>query len=79
MVTRQLASLDTPDRLSPTDIEVLLAELGGLSSVLSEGATRGDEHLPHPGLHLVYHRADKAVVATTDLGSVLSRLGGVKN
>jgi site-specific DNA recombinase len=76
-VTRQLASLDAPDRLSPTEIDVLLAELGGLGSVLS-GATPPDKASIYQrlGLRLVYHPADKAVVATADLGRVLSRVGG---
>lgn len=76
-VTRELASLDAPDRLSPTDIDALLAELDGLGSVLREASPPERASIYHGlGLHLVYHPADKAVVATTDLGRVLSRVGG---
>ena len=65
------------DRLSPTEIDVLLAELGGLGSVLSEATQPEKASIYHGlGLHLVYHPADKAVVATADLGRVLSRVGG---
>ena len=76
-VTRQLASLDAPCRLSPTEIDVLLAELGGLGSVLSEATQPEKASIYHGlGLQLVYHPAGKAVVATADLGRVLSRVGG---
>ena len=76
-VTRQLASLDAPDRLNPTEIDVLLAELGGLGSVLSEATPPEKASIYHGlGLQLVYHPAGNAVVATADLGRVLSRVGG---
>jgi site-specific DNA recombinase len=76
-VTLQLASLDAPNRLSPTDIDVLLAELGGLGPALREATQPEKASIYHSlGLHLVYHPADKAVVATADLGRVLSRVGG---
>jgi site-specific DNA recombinase len=76
-VTRQLASLGSPERLSPMDIDALLVELGGLGSVLREATQPEKVSIYHGlGLHLVYHPADKAVVATADLGRVLSRVGG---
>ena len=76
-VTRQLASLQSPERLSPMDIDALLEELGGLGSVLSEATPPEKASIYRDlGLHLVYHPADKAVVATADLGRVLSRVGG---
>jgi hypothetical protein len=77
VVTHQLANLDSLDRLSQTDIEALLAELGGLGFVLDEATPPEKTSIYHDlGLHLVYHPADKAVVATADLGRVLSRVGG---
>jgi Recombinase/Recombinase zinc beta ribbon domain len=76
-VTRQLASLQSPERLSPMDIDALLAELGGLGSVLSAATPPEKASIYWDlGLRLVYHPADKAVVATADLGRVLSRVGG---
>jgi site-specific DNA recombinase len=76
-VTRQLANLQSPERLSPMDIDALLLELGGLGSVLREATQPEKVSIYHGlGLHLVYHPADKAVVATADLGRVLSRVGG---
>jgi DNA invertase Pin-like site-specific DNA recombinase len=75
--TRQLACLESRDRLSPADIDVLLAELGGLGSVLGEATPPEKASIYHGlGLQLVYHPADKTVVATADLGRVLSRVGG---
>jgi hypothetical protein len=58
------------------DIDALLAELEGLGSILS-AATPPDKASIYwdLGLRLVYHPADKAVVATADLGRVLSRVG----
>jgi hypothetical protein len=77
VVTRQLASLQSPDRLSPMDIDALLVQLGGLGSVLREATQPEKVSIYHGlGLHLVYHPADNAVVATADLGRVLSRVGG---
>jgi site-specific DNA recombinase len=74
--TLQLASLDAPNRLSP-EIDVLLAELEGLGPVLSEAMPLEKASIYHRlGLRLVYHPADKAVVATADLGRVLRRCGG---
>jgi hypothetical protein len=76
-VTRRLASLESQDRLSPADIDVLLAELGGLGSVLGEATPPEKASIYHGlGLHLIYHPANNAVVATADLGRVLSRVGG---
>ena len=52
-------------------------ELGGLGSVLREATQPEKASIYHGlGLQLVYHPADKAVVATADLGRVLSRVGG---
>jgi hypothetical protein len=76
-VTRQLASLQSPERLSPMDIDALLVELGGLGAVLREATQPKKASIYHSlGLNLVYHPARKAVVATTDLGRVFSRVGG---
>jgi site-specific DNA recombinase len=76
-VTRRIASLESQDRLSPADIDLLLAELGGLSSVLGEATPPEKASIYHGlGLLLVYHPADNAVVATADLARVLSRVGG---
>jgi hypothetical protein len=59
------------------DIDALLAELGGLGSVLSSATPPEKASIYRDlGLRLVYHPADKAVVATADLGRVLSRVGG---
>jgi hypothetical protein len=75
-VTRRIASLESQDRLSPVDIDELLAELGGLGSVLGEATPPEKASIYHGlGLHLVYHPADNAVVATADLGRA-SRVGG---
>jgi hypothetical protein len=56
---------------------VLLAELGGLGPALRDATQPEQASIYHSlGLHLVYHPADKAVVATADVGRVLSRVGG---
>jgi hypothetical protein len=76
-VNRQLANIDAPDHLSPTNIDALLSALGGLASVLSDAtATEKGSIYQDLRLTLVYHPADKTVVATAGLGSVLSRVGG---
>jgi hypothetical protein len=41
-VSHRLATSDSPDRLSPADIDALLTELGGLASVLGD-ATRSEK------------------------------------
>jgi DNA invertase Pin-like site-specific DNA recombinase len=76
-LTRQLNNLDAPDRLSPADIETVLTELGGMTSILGE-ATPPEKASIYQGLglHLVYQPDQKALVATADLGRVLSRVGG---
>ncbi len=59
------------------DIDALLVELGGLGAVLREATQPKKASIYHSlGLNLVYHPARKAVVATTDLGRVFSRVGG---
>ena len=77
MVAHQLANLDSPDRLSPADIDVLMTELGGLPTILGE-ATPPEKVTIYQalGLHLVYQPDQNAVVATADLSRVLSRVGG---
>ena len=73
----QLAKLDAPDRLSPADIDALLTELGGLAHILGE-ATPPEKASIYQGLglHLVYQPDQHTLVATADLGRVLSRVGG---
>jgi hypothetical protein len=57
------------------DIDALLVELGGLGSVLREATPPEKASIYHGlGLQRVYHPADKTVVATADLGRVLSRV-----
>lgn len=60
-LTHQLASLDAPDRLSPADIDALLHELGGMTSILGE-ATPPEKASIYQGLvlHLVY-RPDQTI------------------
>jgi hypothetical protein len=78
-VTRQLASLQSPERLSPMDIDALLVELRGLGSVVREATQPELASIYHGlGLQLVYHPAGNPVVATADLGRVLSRLSAMK-
>lgn len=73
----QLANLASPDRLSPADVEALITELGGLSEILGE-ATPPEKASIYQGLglHLVYQPDQSALVATADLGRVVSRVGG---
>jgi hypothetical protein len=77
MVALQLVNLDAPDRLSPADIDALLDELGGLGNVLSD-TTPPEKATIYQGLglHLLYHPDQHTLVATADLGRVLSRVGG---
>jgi site-specific DNA recombinase len=73
----QLAKLEAPDRLSPADIDALLTKLGGLAHILGE-ATPPEKASIYQGLglHLVYQPDPHTLVATADLGRVLSRVGG---
>ena len=57
--------------------DALLVDIGGLGCVLREATQPEKASIYHGlGLQLVYHPAGKAVVATADLGRVLSRVGG---
>jgi hypothetical protein len=59
-VTCQLGSLQSPERLSPMDIDALLVELRGLGSVLREATQPEKVSIYHDlGLHLVYHPGTK--------------------
>jgi site-specific DNA recombinase len=73
----RFATLEAPDRLSPADIEALFNELGGLARILGE-ATPPERTSIYQGLglDLVYQPDQPAIVATADLGRVLSRVGG---
>jgi hypothetical protein len=77
MIAHQVANLAAPDRLTPTDIDTLMTELGGLTQILVE-ATPPEKASIYQGLglHLVYRPDQNALVATGDLGRVLSRVGG---
>ncbi|MGH9214168.1 MAG: recombinase family protein [Acidimicrobiales bacterium] len=77
MVAHQLANLAAPDRLSPNEIDALMTELGGLTQILHK-ATPPEKASVYQalGLHLVYQPDQNAIVATADLGRVLSRVGG---
>lgn len=76
-VALQLASIEAPDRLSPADIDALLTELDGLAHILGE-ATPPEKAGVYQGLglHLVYQPDQHALVATAELGRVVSRVGG---
>jgi hypothetical protein len=62
---------------SPADIDALLNELGGMTSILGE-ATPPEKASIYQGLglHLVYQPDQNALIATADLGRVFSRVGG---
>jgi site-specific DNA recombinase len=77
ITTNQLANLAAPDRLTPADIDALMTELGGLTTILG-AATLPEKTAIYQalGLRLVYQPDDNAVVATADLGRVLRRVGG---
>jgi hypothetical protein len=65
-------NLNTQDRLTPAEIDTLLAELGGLPQILRD-ATPPEKTAIYQALgpRLVYQPDDNAVVATADLGRVL--------
>lgn len=74
---RRRATLAAPDRLSPADIDALLNELGGMTSILGEAAPPEKARIYQGlGLHLVYQPDQNALVATADLGRIFSRVGG---
>ena len=67
----------TPDRLTNDDIAALLDGLGGMDVVLAEAppAEKADLYASL-GLRLTYRPDQRAVLATADLGRVVSRVGG---
>jgi len=77
IVAHQLAHLAAPYRLTPGDIEAVLVELGGLTSVLN-AATPPEKAAVYQalGVRLLYQPTEQTVVVTADLGRVLSRVGG---
>lgn len=76
-VTRRLTSSSSKDGLTAAEIDCLLGELGGLTQVLTDAAP-GEKVAIYQalGLRLTYQPADNVVVATADLGRVLSGVGG---
>lgn len=63
--------------LNPADIDALISELGGLAKVLSMAMPPEKTSIYQSlGIRLVYQPGQNAVVATADLGRVLSRVGG---
>lgn len=80
IVAHQLAHLAAPQRLTPADVASLLAELGGLGGLTSvlNAATPTERAAVYQalGLRLLYQPTEHTVIATADLGRVLSRVGG---
>lgn len=75
--TRRLTSSSSKDGLTAAEIDCLLGELGGLTQVLTDAAPGEKVAIYHAlGLRLTYQPADNVVVATADLGRVLSGVGG---
>ena len=76
-VTRQLSTSSSEERLTAPEIDCLLDELGGLEQVLND-ATPAERVTIYQalGLRLTYQPGDNTVVATADLGRVLSGVGG---
>lgn len=74
---RDLTGMATPEAITTNDIERILAELGGLEHVLStaEPIERAQVYASL-GLRLRYQPGENRVVATADLGRVLSGVGG---
>jgi site-specific DNA recombinase len=55
MIAHQVANLAAPDRLTPTDIDTLMTELGGLTQILVEATPPEKASIYQAlGLHLVY-------------------------
>ena len=76
-LTRQLSTSSSEERLTAPEIDCLLDELGGLEQVLND-ATPAERVTIYQalGLRLTYQPGDNTVVATADLGRVLSGVGG---
>lgn len=73
----EMGKLGRHDLMTSADIESLTAELGGLGAIL-EQADPADKTSVYQalGLHLQYQPDQNLVIATADLGRVLSRVGG---
>lgn len=72
-----LTARPTPDQLSAKEIDHILDELGGLEQVLARASTAEQLAVYQGlGLRLSYQPDENVVVATADLGRVLSRVGG---
>jgi site-specific DNA recombinase len=77
VLIRQRNRLEAPDRLNPDDIAKMLEELGGMASVLKDATPAEKTSIYQElGLRLVYRPEEKTLVATADLGRVVSRVGG---
>jgi hypothetical protein len=74
---RDLTGMATPAAISSQDIERILDELGGLHQILSTAEpTEKSQVYASLGLRLRYQPDENRVVATADLGRVLSGVGG---
>ena len=74
---RDLVGMATPEAITASDIEQILDELGGLGHVLSTAEpTEKAQVYASLGLRLRYQPDESRVVATADLGRVLSGVGG---
>lgn len=76
-VALERTKLNGTDRLTADDIEALLAQVGTLTHALDE-ATPPEKASIYQGLglHLVYQPDQHTLVATADLGRVVSCVGG---
>ena len=77
LAAADLAALKAPDTLTTDDMAALLDGLGGMEVVLAEAppAEKADLYASL-GLRLTYRPDQRAVLATADLGRVVSRVGG---
>ncbi len=74
---RDLSGVTTPEAITTHDIERILEELGGLGQVLRTAEpTEKAQVYASLGLRLRYQPDENRVVATADLGRVLSGVGG---
>ncbi len=76
-VTRQLTTSSSEEGLTAQEIDCLLDELDGLAEVLTNAAPAEKIAIYQAlGIRLTYQPADNVIIATADLGRVLSGVGG---
>lgn len=74
---RDLTGRARPEAITTTDIERVLDELGGFEQILAQAeSTEKAQVYASLGLRLRYQPDENRVVATADLGRVLSGVGG---